>query len=66
MISNGWKQVCKDEDILPPRKPPSHRTLVEMYVGRHRVKLTEYRNTMPPADYAKFEAWVEARVKGVP
>lgn len=62
---NGWKQVCKDEDVVPPKKPLSKKTLQEMYAGRRRLQIVRYQETMPYTDFDKFYQWVTNFLKVV-
>ena len=55
---NGWKEVHPEEDVLPPRRKPSIRTMREMYLGSRTQMLIYAYGKMPPDQYKAFRAWI--------
>jgi hypothetical protein len=55
---NSWKEVCPEEDVLPPRRKPSIRTRREMYLGSRTQMLIYAYGKLPPDQYEAFRAWI--------
>lgn len=56
----SWKEIF-EPDVWPGYPNRVHltaKTLAEMYAGRRVVQSHQYRNTMPPLQYAEFVKWI--------
>lgn len=61
----SWKAAFPEEDVVPPRRSPSYKTLLELYNGRQQANLLYYRDRMPERVYDRLKEWYYSHLNSI-